>query len=383
MLRLDASTKTVAPLERQAELRARSFFDRYALHDFLAHSPHAIFADAGIELLAVASGEYPFAVDPDGRVYIIAAQKGGRRPDLSQALEQASRIATSTPKDILRRVDLVEREELSRFLRVPIRELNRTQGVVLVAESFDEGALQTILWLHSRYGLHVSCVALTLLVLDNSNKEFISTQMSTLDSLRGQPDRLLIVEATSNGDAEGPASSPVRERHEAPEWRGDFAAVFDQTQGEEDLGGFPRVDVMPPTEEPSVSEKLGALFDEPQAADDAPLEANGDERRTAPRSPDYHARRLRLDYQGRLIGARLVDFSEAGLGVEVLSALPIGSEVAVSGEVSGDDGVYSITGSVVVAHCLSRQDGVCRIGFSLEKATIQRVSSPPEDFDRR
>jgi hypothetical protein len=186
MLRLAASTKTFAPLERQAEVRARSFFDRYALNDFLAHSPQAIFADAGIELLAIALGEYPFAVDPDGRVYILAAQKGGRRPDLSQALEQASRIAVSTPNDILRRVDLVDRVELSRFLRVPIREMNRTQGVVLVAESFNDGALQTILWLQSRYGLHIECVALALLVEPNSNKEFVSTWMSTLDSLRGR-----------------------------------------------------------------------------------------------------------------------------------------------------------------------------------------------------
>ena len=72
MLRLDPSAKTLAPLERQAELRPKPFFDHYVLSEFLAHSPRALFAEAGLELLAIAAGDNPLAVDPDGRkLYLV------------------------------------------------------------------------------------------------------------------------------------------------------------------------------------------------------------------------------------------------------------------------------------------------------------------------
>lgn len=384
MLRLDASTKSVTPLEQQAELRPQSFFDRHLLSDYLAQAPRVVFAEAGLELLALSGGELPFAVDPDGRLYVIAAQQGGRRPDLAVALEHASRIAALSVADILARTDLVDRDELAAFLRVSLRELNRTQGVVLVADSFDASALQTIVWLQSRYGLLVSCIALTLLADPQSGREFLQAQVSTPDTIQDAPERwLLLGAATESVATPPPVAAPVLPREEAPEWRRDFDAVFEGEVDDDELGSFPTVALPPPSEDPTTSESMGALFDEPEPADDTPLTANEDERRTAPRSPDYHARRLRLDYQGRLLGARLVDFSTVGLGVEVLSPLPIGSEVAVSGEVSGEDGVFSISGSVTVSHCFSRQDGVCRIGFSVENATLEKLSSPPEDFDRR
>jgi len=384
MLRVDPSAKTLAPLERQAELRPKSFFDQYVLSDFLTQSPRALFAEAGLELLAIASGDNPLAVDPDGRIHVIASQKGGRRPDLAEALEQASRVANLSPNDILARAVLVERDELSSFLREPLTRLNRAQGVVLVAESFDESALRTILWLQGRYGLHVSCVQVSLLAEARGRREFVSARVASLDALSEAPERWIVVGA--DADEAEPAAEPKRaanDRPDQPEWRRDFAAVFDEQEPDENLASFPAVDVaLPGTEEPSV-DALATLFDEPESVEEVPYDEAGGERRDKPRSPEFHARRLRLDYQGRLLGARLVDFSDQGLGVEVLSQLPVGSEVAVSGEISGEDGVFSISGKVIVEHCRSRQDGVYRIGFSLEKAVIEKLSSPPEDFDRR
>jgi len=162
MLRLDPTAKTLAPLERQVELRPKSFFDQYVLSEFLAQSPRALFAEAGLELLAIASGDNPLAVDPDGRIHVIASQKGGRRPDLAEGLEQASHVSNLSPNDIVARAVLVERGELTSFLRQPLNRLNRAQGVVLIAESFDGSALRTILWLQGRYGLHVACVQVSL-----------------------------------------------------------------------------------------------------------------------------------------------------------------------------------------------------------------------------
>lgn len=386
MLRLDPSAKTLAPLERHAELRPQSFFDRYLLSDFLTQSPRALFAEAGLELLAIASGDNPLAVDPDGRIHVIAAQKGGRRPDLAEALEQASRVANLSPNDILARAVLVERGELSNFLREPLTRLNRAQGVVLVAESFGESELRTILWLQGRHGLHVSCVQVSLLTDARGGREFVSARVATLDALGEAPERWIVAGVDAEADAGEPEAAPKRQlanRPDQPEWRRDFAAVFDEQEPDENLATFPAVDVALPGEEEPAVDALATLFEGPESVEEVPYDEADGERREKPRSPEFHARRLRLDYQGRLLGARLVDFSDQGLGVEVLSQLPVGSEVAVSGEISGEDGVFSITGKVVVEHCRSRQDGVYRIGFSLEKAVIEKLSSPPEDFDRR
>lgn len=382
MLRLDPSAKTLAPLERQAELCPKSFFDSYVLSEFLAHSPRALFAEAGLDLLAIASGDNPLAVDPEGRVHVIAAQEGGRRPDLAQALEQASCVARLSPNDILARAVLVERGELSSFLREPLARLNRAQGVVLVAESFGESELRTILWLQGRYGLHIACVQVSLLSAPLGSREFVSARVATLDALSQAPERWIVAGADA-AEAEPAAEPQPANRPNQPEWRRDFAAVFDEQEPDENLATFPSADLPLPTAEEPPADTLTTLFDEPESVEQVPYDEADGERRENPRSPEFHARRLRLDYQGRLLGARLVDFSDQGLGVEVLSQLPVGSEVAVSGEISGEEGVFSISGKVIVEHCRSRQDGVYRIGFSLEKAVIEKLSSPPEDFDRR
>ena len=86
-----------------------------------------------------------------------------------------------------------------------------------------------------------------------------------------------------------------------------------------------------------------------------------EDRRGAGRSENFQARRLRLDYYGRLLGARLVDFSS---------------------EFIGDEGALAIEGRARVTHCESRDDGVCRIGFSLADATMKDID-PEEAFDRR
>lgn len=380
MLRLDPATNSFVPLERQAELQPKSFFEQYDLGEFLTKSPQALFADAGLELLAISVDDQPLAVDADGRVYVIAFQKGGRRPDLSQALEQASRIASASSTDILDRVALVDRSHLSSFLQAPFSQLNRAQGVVLIAESFDEGTLRTILWLQGRYGLHISCIQLTLLADEGAGREFAAARVASLETLQDAPERWIVADAEPQEKGAEPAAVL---RPSQPEWRRDFAAVFDDPEPEESLGTFP-IDHLPlPIAEEPTAESIATLFDEPVAAADAAFDEAEGERRIAPRSPEFHARRLRLDHQGRLLGARLVDFSEQGLGVEVLSPLPVGAEVAVNGEVAGEDGLYSITGFVIVEHCRSRQDGVCRIGFSLAKAKVERLNTLPEDFDRR
>ena len=68
--------------------------------------------------------------------------------------------------------------------------------------------------------------------------------------------------------------------------------------------------------------------------------------------------------------------------MEALSPLPVGSEVGISGEFIGEDGALAIEGRARVTHCRSRDDGVCRIGFSLADATMKNID-PEEAFGRR
>lgn len=108
----------------------------------------------------------------------------------------------------------------------------------------------------------------------------------------------------------------------------------------------------------------------------------GSERREAERSDAYQARRLRLNYFGRLLGARLVDFSDKGIGVEALSPLPVGAEIGVSGELVSDERVIALEGRARVRHSKPNADGVCRIGFSIDPNVVKEVDSP-ETFERR
>ena len=62
--------------------------------------------------------------------------------------------------------------------------------------------------------------------------------------------------------------------------------------------------------------------------------------------------------------------------------LPVGAEIGISGEISSASGTLGIEGRAKVEHCRSTEDGVCRIGFSLDKAKISQLEDP-ETFDRR
>ena len=85
---------------------------------------------------------------------------------------------------------------------------------------------------------------------------------------------------------------------------------------------------------------------------------------------------------GKLLGARLVDFSKTGIGVEALSALPIGAEIGISGELIGKDGSLGLDGRVKVKHCTTGEDGVSRIGLELDESAL-RLTVDQEFFDRR
>jgi hypothetical protein len=378
-------------------------------------------------------------LDPDGRLYVGRFQHGNEKIDLVDALEDAGCIAGWRPERVLALLDEGRRETLGQaFLRAPVERINQEQGILLLAESFDADVLASAGWLKARYGVHIDCYQLRSAVDALTSIEYLSS----ID-LAPQVDRIYQRRKSADADeapwpaeavpdisdgpfppekpqpgntqAAAPAEPPAPEpepvqpapvqpeppaAEAAPEsaepvqaadapapppqpvepLEAEVAAALsaEPPQPAPEEQTFFRQE-LPPEEDPLAEIIAGREAPEP---DEEPMVPALSDRRSAGRSRDYQARRLRLDYFGRLLGARLVDFSANGLGVEALSPLPVGAEIGISGEIIGESGAVGIEGRAKVEHCRSTQEGVCRIGFSLENAVITELDDP-ESFDRR
>ena len=187
-------------------------------------------------------------------------------------------------------------------------------------------------------------------------------------------------EAEVSPSVEPPASpeprSPLTEQPKSPDWEREFqSAIADEVAPISPNGA---------NEDVVIEDPLAEVIQARRNADEAEGDERNDdeERRATERSTEYQARRLRLNYFGRLLGARLVDYSGDGLGVEALSPLPVGAEIGVSGEIVAEDRVIALEGRARVRHCTSSRDGVCRIGFSISADDVKELSDP-ETFKRR
>ena len=377
------------------------------------------------------------AASADGRVYTGLIGEADRNADLIKALEDASITATWGWRGLLRRLDASRAAELERFLNGPLPLLNREQGVLLIAEKFDAETLKSAAWLRNRYRVDVVCLQTRMAVDSISGLEYVVCQdistgeaadISWADLLEPtesqskaapQPPKLTAEGALEQWETElthkttarkAPArKAPVRKApaRTAPLRRASAAEALRQVpvsrpaqrpaqrpappapKPEDEILETPFIPIDPQQEEfEAVAMANLSPEDDPLApflnpqVEPASVGQPDEDRRGAGRTEDVQARRLRLDYYGRLLGARLVDFSNKGLGVEALSPLPVGSEVGISGEFVGADGALEIEGRVRVTHCRSRDDGVCRIGFSLADATLKKIDSA-EAFGRR
>jgi hypothetical protein len=90
------------------------------------------------------------------------------------------------------------------------------------------------------------------------------------------------------------------------------------------------------------------------------------ERRHHRRSHKYRAESLKLEYAGRTLVAKLVDFSEGGLGIEMLGPLPHGSTVRISGQLHSADQAVDLHANARVAHCQYPENSVFRIGLEFQ-----------------
>jgi hypothetical protein len=129
----------------------------------------------------------------------------------------------------------------------------------------------------------------------------------------------------------------------------------------------------------NLSEPASSPVAEIEPEDDQPPAGGGPaERRQHPRTRKYRADSLRLDYAGRALGAKLVDLSEGGVGLEMLGPLPLGSSVNLTGELRSADDCMELQGSARVAHCQYPEDSVFRIGLSFADMRHKKVECPEE-----
>ena len=91
------------------------------------------------------------------------------------------------------------------------------------------------------------------------------------------------------------------------------------------------------------------------------------ERRKRLRSGHFGGRKLRIDDGGRLLAAKVVDFSDRGFGVEMSSSLHAGLSVSFVGA--------GLQGRAQVVHCEPDRDGWFRVGFALEQVTFRKLDS--------
>ena len=71
--------------------------------------------------------------------------------------------------------------------------------------------------------------------------------------------------------------------------------------------------------------------------------------------------------------ARVVDFSQGGLGVEMFESLPVGLVVSASGELHSTDWCMSLKAQARVTSCRGLDAGVFRIGFEFQDVSYRAL----------
>lgn len=409
MLRIDRSNGRLIDMPQPA-LESGSLGGR-RLDDLIASSPDAFFRELRRPLILLGrvrdfdqrhrrTADF-LAAETSGRVVVLSVQEAGAgAPDLVEALETAEKAAGWTAADLLARLSGDRADAVRGFLRPALGGLNQTQGVLLAAESFDQDTLATATWLRERYGVRADCVRVSLatdrktgdeyLLVDNPSAEPATAEIvpagpaepagawpETTPDISDAPAAAPDHEPVAEPSTLAPPPEPAAPAEGPPDWEREFqAAIADEIAPRSHNGA---------TEDALTEDPLAEIIEARDAAEgevSAEEREDDQERRQAERSAEYRARRLRLNYFGRLLGARLVDYSKIGLGVEALSPLPVGAEIGVSGELVSDERVISLEGRARVRHCSSSRDGVCRIGFSLDPEAAKEHADP-ETFKRR
>ena len=101
------------------------------------------------------------------------------------------------------------------------------------------------------------------------------------------------------------------------------------------------------------------------------------ERRKRPRSgvplpQGFHITVHERDGKPRTFAAKLLDFNDEGVGVEMFVPVRAGSAVSVAGRLKSSDLELLISGSARVIHSRRLRDGNYRVGLSLDDVAYRK-----------
>ncbi len=108
------------------------------------------------------------------------------------------------------------------------------------------------------------------------------------------------------------------------------------------------------------------------------FDAGGRERRASRRRADFRPGELRVERELRSrggawtippysgISAKLVDLSETGMGLQILSPLRVNAEVGVCVNLYRDDSGEELKARAQVMHCRAEDDGLYRVGLAFQ-----------------
>lgn len=383
--------------------------DHELLTALLLDNPEAVFDEIGESLFVIAQ-QTPLAplassqldllaLDRQGTAVALAVGDDSGGAQLARALTTVGMTAAWDSPDFFSRLDTPSAAALRDFLAVDPNEINQRQRLIVVAGSIEIDDIATANWLRDQHGVGVRLLRAEARTDAQSNGEYLSfTDLSDVPTTAltsaDLPEQLQPTKAIEYWSLPGVEAQPIQDSAR-PEFESPIVEL--EAQAERVLRGEPIAEApVAPGPQPVEAATQQEVSPEPTDAHvEAVVEIESEldseestaidrgERRRAGRANKFRARHLRLDYYGRLLGARLVDFSENGLGVETLSPLPVGSTVGISGELHSQDQVLAISGSARVSHCQPRKDGVCRVGLILDRSNFGEVDNLAEDYDRR
>jgi hypothetical protein len=171
MLKIDRKSQTFQHLP-DIPLSQANVQERYDLQEWIVNSSKVFFQEIGEDFLVVGKEVRPsdecgdridvLAIDSDGSAVVIELKRDNSKLHLLQALSYAAMIGSWDRSDFENVVGDSRKEELDRFLGGIDDDLNKSQRVLLIAESFDYEVLVTAEWLANKFGVNIACYRISL-----------------------------------------------------------------------------------------------------------------------------------------------------------------------------------------------------------------------------
>ncbi len=385
MLRVEKIGKRLISFKN---LKPKPLTDFYELGDFIANSPKEFFDEINETLFVVGSNvrtgddQAPvadvLALDSNGAAVVAMIHSPGNSLGLSHAMHAASNVADWKAEDFRKRLTGEQAWEMGQFLGEKLSELNRSQRVFLIAETHEESLINMSSWLSERYGMDVRCIQVALGEEVRSGDEYLTCSV-LLRSFTTEADPLVAPEASAT-ETDEPAEPPTRPQAPAdtePPDPVEAAAMETLREANKPWNPDPPAFDDGPLELPELDDDTPIFdesdFDEPELElEPPPAPAPEPEAPSFPEDKRLHERAefprpsVSVHYAGRQMLARLVDCSQGGAGLEMLSPLPTGAQVTIEGRIESTEQRADLNSRGRISHCRFSDPGF-RLGIAFDR----------------